>query len=143
MSLGFVLTLLGYPKPTRLIGRIQTHITFYAQKSDKYLWNHTGICPKFTETAMLYTISGQSSANFALHTPIKVISCVFDNEVDVSKNTCIVRRAKTFSIDEFKSTLNYPVEISIELTPGQTVVVDGFPDQNDLFHVIALSNYDI
>jgi len=127
-----------------IVGKLQNNITIYAHKNDKDTWER---CPtkleKFMETPVLYSIEGQSSSSFIINTPTKSFPCVFDNNVDVKNNHCIVRRSQTFTTTDFKATLNHPTEIVLELLINQMVTVNGYLDVNDTFHINSISNYDI
>jgi len=125
-----------------IVGKLYNPITIYAQKNDKDLYYKSPInSDKFEETPVLYSIEGQSSSSFIINTPTKVLSCVLTNDVNVQNNHCIIRRAEVFVGNSFNGTLNYPVEIVLELK--DVVTINGCFDANDTFHVKTISNYDI
>lgn len=146
-------TLINYlkaPKATKtLVGKLQCDITIYAHKNDKNEWDHmskTGgqiVYDKFTEVPILYNLN-QATAYFAINTPTRAVECVFENNLDVTNNVCIARQSRAYCGDDsYKATLNYPIEVLIELKAGQTVTVSGYFDNNETLHIVSISNYEL
>ena len=131
------------------VGWVEKHITIYAYKNDAKLWKNLSTIPKnnmpssvFPDPPVLFIIDGGITEMFSLHTRTKTITCMFEPNVNVYQNNCVIRQATPEKnvYGSFKGTLNYPVELVLSIS--DKISIKGFWI-DDVFHITALSNYPI
>lgn len=135
------------------VGCLSKPITIFAHRNDKKLWSESASMPSgviscsvFPDPPILYIIEGGNDAQFTFSTGERVLQCVFERNVNVYHNNCIVRQATPQDDNpqssSFKVVLNYPVELVLAIPINQTIRIKGFW-HDEVFHITALSNYPI
>lgn len=135
------------------VGCSNQQITVFAHRNDEKLWREsTGMpsgvisCSVFHDPPILYIIDNCNSSQFTFNAGNRVLNCVFDRNVNVYHNNCIVREAKphndTTLSNSYKGVLNYPVELVLAISANQTIQIKGFW-KDEVFCITALSNYPI
>jgi hypothetical protein len=132
-----------------LVGSVQKIITIYAHKNDAKLWHESAnmengeiSCSIFQNSPVLYIIEECNEPTFPFSIDGKIIQCVFERNMNVYHNNCIVRQSNPIRDITFKGVLNYPVELVLAITTNQTIRIKGFWI-DEIFHITALSNYPI
>lgn len=140
------------------VGCVTKSIIIFAYENNYKLWkqclempNNTISSSVFYEKPVLYVINTENTENskknnkFMFNTGLKMIKCLFVNNINVYHNNCIIKQVIPNieeRSDSYKETLNYPVEIILEIPINQTIRIKGFW-QDNVFCITALSNYPI
>jgi hypothetical protein len=131
------------------VGCVDKSITIFAHRNDEKLWKETasmfsGVISSnvFYDLPILFIVNG---TQFNFNTGSKILPCVFERNVNVYHNNCVIRQATPHNDSQsnlFKGVLNYPVELVLSIPIDQTIRIKGFWKEQ-IFHITALSNYPI
>jgi hypothetical protein len=131
---------------TNIVGKLSQEVEIYSYKDDPKKWSDLDKpeqCETFDLVPAYFCIKDQTDDRIVIEMPTKKMVCKFDPAVDLRLNTCTLLKCRPSTDQNYNGVLNHPTQLGIILNPGCSVVVYGFLDKHDIFHIQRLTNYDV